>query len=524
MQRIVLVLLLASLSFLGACGGGSGGGPGGGEGPAASDGFADVVVGSVSTLPLFAVHAGVEEVRLVDENGGRTANLLPSAASVELVGAEERATWLSRARLPQARYTGLEVVFDPDRVEVTETSGNRTAALVPDPRWSVELDAPLTVASGSVERLLIELDLDASIQNPTGSGTVFAPDGEVEIGVPATRPIEDFGGLVVETSPRERTVTIDAVVTANVPVGLVEVTLGDDTVLVDDTGVVFPDEDAFFASLRVGLTVLDVHGVLGSTGTVTAERIRIVDQAGGQGRPPVVEIEGMVLHVDEAAGFFVLLIREIEKGADDAEPVLAGLGDPSSIDVDFDGATRFERSNGAPASAGDLAAGRIVDVEFSEFSKPPFVADVVQLESPGVCVSGEIVDVSDLPQALVMVVEDRGATGPGSETSGGQRMLVDLSDADIYLNLRGRPRLDPSELVPGLRAKACGELSDLPEGGLVLHPEWLRVKPGHLIRGHVGEADPVRSLFVVDHGKIVQSFGDPVTDPPFAVRVDERTR
>lgn len=103
-------------------------------------------------------------------------------------------------------------------------------------------------------------------------------------------------------------------------------------------------------------------------------------------------------------------------------------------------------------------------------------------------------------------------------------MLVELSAADVYLNLRGRPRLDPSELVPGLRAKACGEIDDLPEGGLVLRPEWLRVKPGHLIRGRVSEAVPGQSMFMVDQGKIVQTFGDPVTNPPFAVRVDERTR
>ena len=491
-------------------------------------GTAQLLVAASDYPDMFGFQAGIDEVRLVDRDGVATENLLAAPQQVELAGTQDRALWLTNGEVPAGEYTSMEVVFDPAGLETMDLGGRKAPVDVPEPRWAQEFDSPVTIAEGGLERLWIALDLEASLRgSPSAPPVAFHPMGEVFASSEGDEPVDEFRGLVLRGSAERSAFSVHAFRRGE-RLGEIVVSVTEDTMLIDDTGVEFADADAFFASLRPQMTVVEIHGeFVGDGPEVVAKRVEIVDQGGGPGSPPFVEIEGRVLHIDRAANFFVLLMREIEEGADVAVPVLRRLGSPSSIDVHFDRGTEFRLQTGRVVTPAELRVGQIVDCRFSEFGRPPFVADRVEIEVRGRCVSGEVVSVENSPRAIVIAVGHDHVTDerPSTSAAGPVRpVTVLLADAKVFVGVHGRPQVRPGAILPGMRVTACGEFSRSEETGLVLAAEWLRIRPGFLIKGKVSATHPETSRFALSEGKVVIPFGDTVDGPPFGVGIDPQAR
>lgn len=534
---LVRSLGLAALALgLGACGGTGGGG--GGD----SASSAQFLVGSTGDTDLFALSAELTEIRLIRDDGTPTANLLPAPTRVEFVGLQDVAEWLMGVAIEPGTYTRIEVGFDPNTVEATTTTGTDVALSVLSSVWELEFDRPVTLASGSGERVELVLDLNESIAGDVvPAPPTFLPVGDVYASSggdgDGERGLDHLRGIVVAAALRDMTFALDVYHDEGMDdsMGKLLVHVNEDTLLVDDNGVTFPNAEAFFASLRIGMTVVEVGGGLDDQGTLQADRVVILDQAGGDGRPPIVQIQGMVLHVfgeDELGsngdrGQFVLLIRRILEGADIAEPVLAGIGDPSSIDVAYDDSTRIVGPFGTELPREALRVGQIVDVSFEDFVEPPFLASKIEIEEIDACFAGYITEVDAEAGQIVILLDDDDREMHENDLDGHREVLVDLTGAETHLSVRQRPSLEVSELVTGMKIVVCGTLEHRP-GDMEGDPDQpvivgrkAALHPGHLIMGVPSEIDVDACSFTLRSGRIVQPFGDLVTGLPLNVLIDE---
>jgi len=494
-------LLLPAL-LLGACSGG------GGSSPREEDASARLALGSVGDSGLFSLSVELLEVRLVATDGTPSANLLPAPSRLELVGLDRRAAWLGAASVPPGTYDRLLLVFDDGAVDAMAAGGERVDVSMPSRSSSAPLEDDWVVTAGSADSLLLEIDLSGSILGDARQGAVeFEPDVLAMRGMPMA--IEELEGTVRSASAREHSLCLLS--GDRVPTGELDVTLTPSTTLIDGDGTAFDGEAGFFASLRPGLTVLSVTGTLESFGELTADVIRIVDQAGGSSEEWVV-LEGMVLRIEPANARFLLLIREIEAGAEIARPVLTRLGDPSAIDVHWDDRTRFRGPDGRPLRASDLVRGQIVDVAFRAFRAPPFLADAVEVERRDLCLEGRITSVRGLPERILVAVDD------DTHVRDDREVLVDLTHAEVFLDLHRHPRLRRERLQAGMEVRLCGEIGGTRELPVIAAGRVL-VVPGRLVHGRVDATAQDRARFVAGAGRIAQSFGAHVTAPPFDVKL-----
>ncbi|MEE8467094.1 MAG: hypothetical protein V3T22_01485 [Planctomycetota bacterium] len=260
------------------------------------------------------------------------------------------------------------------------------------------------------------------------------------------------------------------------------------------------------------MTLLEVHGDLGSGGVVEADRIEVEDQNAGANVAGEIKIEGLV--ASTSAGCFDLLIMEIEKGAGIAQPVLDSFGDPGTITVSHDGTTIFYREDGTPATAADLAVAQKVKVMFQTFVSSPYPASGVRVHDRPAA-EAVITDVTGLPGSVVVHIDgDEPWVTSGAVASDLTDITVDLSAAEVFLDTHERPMLAASELLVGLEVKVQGDLA-----GTTVSATRLKVRAGRL-RGTVSATAPPMT-FTVTLDQFKDPFGDTVDQiGPYTVLID----
>ncbi|HED66794.1 MAG TPA: hypothetical protein ENJ09_14715 [Planctomycetes bacterium] len=502
-------LLPLSAIVLAACAGGGGSSSPGGTTSAR------LLVGSTGDPGLFSLGSELTELRLVDDSGRTTANLLPVPTTVEWVGVGSSPRWLATGSVPEGTYTAIRASFAPGSVSGVDATGARVSLAPTTTTFQAPLIATWTAGGGSPPaNLLLDMDLSGSVyRNGSGGGMVLDPDAVVVLD--DQRPIQNVEGTLTSASAFDHRLTIDAYGPSGVGFGSLDVFVDTTTQLWDGNGVEFLDPDAFFQSLRPGFTMLEVRGTIESTGVMSATVVRILDQGGGP-VPPAVVIEGRVLHNDTGVRRFVLLIRSIASGSAVADPILEDLGSPLSIEVAYDAATRFLDHEGETESPSDLETGELVRVHFPSFDAPPFYADRVEMLEEGRTIEGTVVDVSNLPDSFDMYVDEDEEEDEEEHGNLSGLVTVDLGGADIELDFRGHPTLGADAIVTGVHVRVRGTLG-VQTGPQLIHAELVSVKPGHLIDAEVSRADEVAGTFEVRDGRIVQTFGDAVTAPPLSI-------
>jgi len=386
---------------------------------------------------------------------------------------------------------------------------------------TVELtfDSALIVPPGGEVFAYLELDLLESL--PTLDPPVFTPSGDVSSDV-LTVTTNAVYGVVREVSRADEAFVIQAFADAELtePLGLLRVRLKEDALLVDEGGDVFPSPASFLGSLRPGLTVLELEGELEAGRRLIAGRVAIVDQALGDGRPMPVRIEGMVVDVGDRS--FALMVRRILSGEDQARPVLEGLEDPRVIAVAFDDATRFIAPEPVDAGPDSLQLGRIVVVEFREFVTEPFPAGTVLFRQTTRCFAGTLV-AADPPLVVTLELRSDDPSTRDGAMGDGREVQVRLRDARLFLLLRGRPALRPEDLIVGMRAHVCGQLTETTPNPEIAARE-VRLHPGLFDRGDVVAHDRTRSTFETSQSRVIRTFGDGVESGPLLVRIRDSAR
>lgn len=442
-------------------------GCGGGGGSSSSGATVDVLVTDAPVDDLLSFSARVESIKLRVDGGSLTSNLLDGSLDVEFLGLAALQRWLGTARIPAGTYSGIELEFVPASYVARDLNG----ALVPVTATGNELlltfTAPFTVDATGYRRILVDLDLATSLTGTVPAWITFDPqgsasddDGSVEF------PIDEIRGRVVAFDAANFEMTVDAFADSDqtVALGRITVTVPQTATLIDDDDASFPDREAFFDALVAGTTFVEVDGNL-IDGTVNATVVQVDDNGAGGG-DALVRIEGRILALTGGTTID-LALREIEKGEAVAQPVLAGLGNPASIDVSFNGGTPVFLPEHVPSSTAALAVGQIVKVRFNTFSTEPFPASQIEIE-----VGRDSLTVVDETNAGELVVHLADLPGVSVTLASAQ----DLSNVRSGDALRVRGRL----LVRGERAtfaaahveraseRLSGELAARADGALVL--------------------------------------------------------
>jgi hypothetical protein len=423
-------------------------------------------------------------------------------------------------------------------VRVRLEDGSDAGVTISSETLGAVLADPLVLTSGDTRVVQIDWDLVESFDGSSGPTLTFTPFGTAFVSAdPVT--VDELQGVVIAERPASGVFTIDAFADGDMTVGLgeIDVVVLDDTLLVDDRGMVFPTEADFFDALQLDVSEVEVHGTLVGDGRIEADRVELATLP-GTGSPVV--IVGRVLFVDDGsgteeviigtqnigpigtgdddggstgggsdpeAGQFVLLIEGIPSGSEVAQPVLDSIGDPSSIDVAWNQGTLFFVGNQI-VSASELRTGQDVRVEFELFDEPPFLASQVEIQRLTSSFEGVIVDDSGRPDSIVVDI---------SGDSGADDVLVPLDGADLCLDIQGSPELDPAHLVSGMRVRVDGTMNG---AGDELDATKITVHHGHLIKANVSGIDAGTASFSTSSSQIVQTFGDLITDGPLAVGID----
>ncbi len=523
---------LVPLVLLSALAAGCSSGGGSDSSSSSTNASVQFLVSSSGDAGLFALGGELADVRLVQADGTRSENLLAKATPVELVGLEDSAVLMAGANVAPGTYESMQFEFADGSLFAMDESGAHVTVETSLRTFEAPLATAWSAGGGDETTLMLDVDMTGSVVETSPRVVEFDPDGTVMSGVQPVL-LQEFSGPLVSSSATDRRFSIQVIQATLATNRDFEITLTPTTRLVDVDGTRFSTSDSFFASLRDGMTVLKVRGVLTGNRTVDADVVYITDQAGDM--EPDVVIEGRILHVDDAAGFFVFLIREIEDGAATATPALEAIGNPSSIDVHFDADTTFQLRDGTTVRPSELAVGQIAHATFREFGRPPFRADLVELYNRPEhrCIRGEIVSVRGMPDEFLIEVKDdhwswssswpwwwpwashRHDEDEDEDELENVRVVLGRG-VEVTLDLRGKPALRPGRLLEGLDVKVCGELHGSSEDPLLV-AESVRVTPGHLDKAVVDATSPLRSRFHLATARIKKPFGDPVTGAPLSV-------
>ena len=507
--------VLATSLTLAACGGGSSGGGGVSSSLLITDSPAD---------DLLAFHATVEEVRLVYDDARLTNNLVNGNLDLELLGLDGVFEWLASRPLPNGTFSGLQVTFVAGSYAAVSNDGTPVTVDAASDVWNVDFDAPVIV-DGDYHRIVLDLDVRDSL-----TGDVSAPpltfnaagDASADDSVVAT--IDEIKGILRSFDPVEETLVLDAFADddLSVELGRVTVALDSSTLVVDEDDFIFLVRADFFTFLTGGETLLEVHGQIGTDGVIEATKVQIEDQSGGGTLVAEVEIEGVV--VDATPTSFSLLIRDIEKGAALAAPILAALPDPSTIEVNYDGDTTFYMDDNT-LLAGDiedfLEIGSEVEAEFALFLSDPFTATRVELDGGGPEFEATVVDVAGLPDSIVVNIDgDELVVTSGVVASDTTDVTIDLTaGGSLLLDVEGEPSLTSDVLMNDFEIEIQGVVSGTPSAPTVELTE-LEIRPGVLEGASVSQADAPSSSFQTSGGSIDGSFGAENSPGPFNVTID----
>jgi hypothetical protein len=506
-------IAVAGLVLLAACADSKEDGEEGG-GPIAATGSADALLVTTSSPELFAFEAELASLVLLGGGGASSGNLLAEGAQAELTALADVARWTAEDEVGAGTWTSARATFAAGSFAAKDAAGAPLDVEVGALALEAPLPTPLKVATGDYVRVELYLDLVASVTpSATPGAVVFAPEGSFRALAAGEEPaLAPFFGVVDDASSVDETLVVEAYRDAALtePLRAVDVALTPDALLVDANDVVFPGPQELFAVLVNGQTVLEVEGRLLAGGGVTATRIEVLSHAGSV--EPAVVITGRVLAVDQPAQELELLIHHVDQGAALAAPVLASLGDPSAIDVAWDGDTAFLDQDGALADGAELSAGQMVQVELEAFASPPFPA--TRIELLGLSLTGVIDDVAGLPDAFEL------------RLGSGDLVTVHLFPAtELRLDTQFQPEIDVAELVVGMKATVKGELHVAPlpstaDGDPVtdgVDAAAVKVHHGYLVQADVAAADEPASTFWTSSGHLAQTFGDLVEEGPLAV-------
>ena len=323
--KIAFPLLLIPLV---AC---SSGGSGG-----SSAASADLFVTDATVDDLLAFRGTLDEVRLRRVEQTTSANLLAAPIAIDFLELEDRLGWISTADVPAGDYDAILLTFVPGSCSALAQDGSPVTVNALSNQL-VATFTPMLSVDGGYLRLEADLDLAASLSGDVSSGSIdFDPMGSSRSSDGSgSATIDEIEGVVLSVDQVADELLLDAYVDddALIPLGEITVRLTVDTLLLEEDGAPFPSQAEFYATLVPNASLLEVHGRVGANGVVEATRIEVEDELGGGG-PVAVEIEGIVGAIG-AGSSFELLIREIEEGAAIAAPVLAGLGNPTTIETFF---------------------------------------------------------------------------------------------------------------------------------------------------------------------------------------------
>jgi hypothetical protein len=497
---------LTLLALTSACGGGGGGDSGTGS-------SVDVLVGDAPADELLAFHATATSLRLVRLDGAISGDALAEDIPLELLGLTNSFEWLTHQDVTPGTYTGMLLGFVPGSYEAIGPDGSTIAVTAVSNTLSVEFASPFVVTEGSYDRLTIDVDLAASLSGNLGAPPlVFDPSGTISDDSPADDSFEldELKGLVKGFSALSATVNVQAYVDDDLEIALdvVQVELAPSTLLVDDDGVVFASQAAFFAALVTNQSVLEVHGGLDDQGHVVASKIEIDDQSAGSGSAGKVRIEGLVLALDSDS--FELAIAEVEKGASIALPVLATLGNPGVITVGYDSGTKFYLDSDTPATSAELAVGQKVDVRFVTFTNEPFPASKVEIDGAEAEFEGTVTDVSGSTNDFEIHLYSTSHWIPDSIASSSTDVTIDAIGTPYELKTEGEPSLVAADLVLGLKVEVEGSLTGGSTPSVpVIDASKVKVKAGRL-EGTVSALDVANDSMTVV-GTVHQTFGDGVS-------------
>ena len=499
---------LGLLCLASACSGGSG------SSRSSSTDLAhlDLFVTDAPADELLSFNLTLEQVHLLDA-GGPGPNLLAGPVSVELLGLAGTQRWLVRDdAFAAGSHTGLRLSFDPDSVVARDRSGAVVAVSVLSDTLEILFDSPHHSAAGEDLQWLVDFDLSSSLSGALAAPPlVFDPVGSVSFqDDSASTGIDEVHGVVQSIRASSQSFVLQAFADADmlVPLGAVSVDVGPTTLLLDDDGFELGSRELFFQALSAGSTSLEVHGSL-SAGRISATRIEIEDQQGGLGGEDRVRIEGLVTNLDPGAQSFDLLMIELEKGAELAQPVLDGLGNPTSIPVQWDASTLFLTSEHSLVSAAELSEGARVKAKFASFATTPFAAARIELEG-GPEFEGRIVDVAGLPDRFVMHLDhDEPALASGQVDSSSTPVTVELTGATIFLGTHDRPALLAQQLLVGLKVEAQHANLEGPSSAPTVTQQRLKVFAGRF-SGSVTGVAPSLSSFDAGMDDLKDSFGETV--------------
>jgi hypothetical protein len=511
MKASALLTLAATLP-LAACSG-----DGDGSSLSTTAGF-DVLLTDAPADDLLFLRADVETLQLQNDDTTYTANLLPGTITVDLLSLDGVFEWLSAGEVDPGTYVGLRLGFDGTGFAAAAIDGSPVTITALADALDVDFAAPVVLAAGDYARVEVDFDLLASLSGDVGSGMLdVTPSGVATTSTGATPvPIADFKGIVVLKSTSADSLLVDAFGDGDlgVALGQVEVNLTSTTLLLDAAGAAFASHADFFAAISSGTSVVDVHGEL-VDGALVATKVEV--ESGG-GTDVVVEMRGKV--IDHAPGVsFELLITQIEKGGAVALPVLSGLGDPVSIDVGILAGTKFYLVDEVTEEEA-LDVGQTVDVKFSDFATAPFPAFKVTMADQLAEFGGEIVDLTGLPDDLMMHLrENEPAILSSDVDSATTDVVVALDAVTVVLKLGDDPALATSDLQPELEIEVDGTLSG-PSSGPTITAAKIRVLPGRLTGAVLGQADPQADVFTTFSGQIEDPFGAGITAAPLAALID----
>lgn len=520
-----------------ACsGGGGGGGEPGGSASGGTTSTVDLLLTDGPADELSSFRATVLDVRLLREDGTSTPNLLDDAVTIEFLGLQDQFAWVARDTLPPGEYEGVRAEFDGDSLEARDLFGEPVPVVALSTTLEAEFDDDLELSAGGYARVALDLvledSLDGSVDSPPltfdPSGIAFEDSDDDETDV------DEIEGIVTAVDSTASTITVDAFVDGDltVPLGEIVVLIDDSTLLLDDDDDAFGGAGAFFAALQVGITQVEVHGPLGSDGTVAADKIQIEDDAGNGGA--AVEVEGRVLGIDAEDSEFVLLVESVEEGVQQYAQVLAALDFPATIVVGWDESTALFLDSDKMVGEDALEVGQDVEVRFEHFVLPePFLASEIEIDGDDDAIGfpafdGTIVDTSELPDAIIVALDDSDpAVVSGLVSVPGNRVVVELDDTPICLDTKGQPQLKAGQLLEGLEVRIWGVLDvdhdedddddefdddefehDEPE--VEIEATKLRVEAGRLKWALVTETFPDDGSLDTVGGDLKEPFGEGV--------------
>ncbi len=465
--------------FLIACGGGGGSS----SSPAAT---VDLLVTDAPVDDQLSFSGNVTSMRLKIQGGGTSANLLDGSVSVEFLGLASLQRWLGSSSIAPGTYSGIELEFEHGAYVARDLTGALVPVTSTADSLSLDFLAPFVVDDSGYRRVVVDLDLVASLGGTVPAGVSFDPQGSASDDDGSLEaPIDELRGRVVSFDSVAFDVVVDAFADHDllVPLGRIHVGVPDTAVLVDDNGATFASRAAFFAALGAGTTLLEVHGNL-VDGRVQATTIQVED-AGGGGQA-LVRIEGRILALVGGTSI-ELAIRDIEQGVSVAETVLDGLGNPASIDIAFDSGTPIFLPEHQATNSSALAVGQVVKVRFNTFATEPFPASQIEIELGEDSAAFQVEVDSNAPSlGGVFVRVSEPSAQPALEARGGIVRLAPTTNAS--------PRLGELQMGDRLIVRGC-----LVTDGAKLELRAARVEREHAtLRGVFAGGALADAAFVLD--------------------------